>query len=76
MDSRLVLGWITIPDLSLSRLSKSRVDKILLVAPSDEQNYVNTAENPADVGARDGAFKTLLKDQTKNSFRRLLSVRL
>ena len=48
-DSRLVLGWITNPDLNLSRFVKRRVDKILRVAPNDGWNYVSTEENPADV---------------------------
>ena len=56
-DSRVVLGWITNPDLNLSRFVKRRVDKILRVAPNDVLNYVSTEENPADVGTRDGAFK-------------------
>ena len=34
-DSRVVLGWITNPDLNLSRFVKRRVDKILRVAPSN-----------------------------------------
>ena len=52
-----MLGWITNPDLNLSRFIKGRVDEIFQVAPSDVWNYVSTEENPADVGTRDGAFK-------------------
>ena len=52
-----MLGWITNPDLNLSRFAKRRVDKILRVAPNDVWNYVSTEENPAHVGTRDGAFK-------------------
>ena len=52
-----MLGWITNPDLNLSRLVKRRIDKILRVAPSNVWSYVSMEENPADVGTRDGAFK-------------------
>ena len=56
-NSRVVLGWITNPDLNLSRFVKHRVNKILRVAPCDVWNYVIVEENPADVGTRDSAFK-------------------
>ena len=57
MDSRVVLGWITNPDLNLSCFVKRRVNKILRVASNDAWSYVSTKENPAEVGTRDGAFK-------------------
>ena len=56
-DSRVVLGWITNPELNLARFVKRRVDKILHVSPSTAWKYVHTSQNPADVGTRDAAYK-------------------
>ena len=56
-DSKVVLGWITNSDLNLSRFVKRRIDRILRVVSSGAWKYVNTSENPADIGTRDGAYK-------------------
>ena len=52
-DSQVVLGWLTNPDLNLSRFVKRRVDRILQVAPGSVWKYIDTSQNPADVGTRD-----------------------
>ena len=52
-DSQVVLGWLTNPDLNLSRFVKRRVEKILQVAPGNVWKYLDTSQNPADVGTRD-----------------------
>ena len=52
-DSQVVLGWLTNPDLNLSRFVKRRVERILQVAPGNVWKYVDTSKNPADVGTRD-----------------------
>ena len=51
-DSQVVLRWIMNQDLHLPRFVKRRVDKILLVAPGESWNSVNTHSNPADMGTR------------------------
>ena len=56
-DSKLMLKWITNPDLNLPRFVMRRVNKILRVAPGNKWNYVSAKENPADIGTRGGAFK-------------------
>ena len=55
MESRVVLRWITNPDLNLSHFVKHHVDKILQVASNDVWSYVSTEKNHTDVGTRDGA---------------------
>ena len=52
-DSQVVLGWLTNPDLNLSRFVKRRVERILQVAPGNVWKYVETSQNPVDVGTRD-----------------------
>ena len=52
-DSHVVLKWIFNPDLSLARFVIRRVDRIHLVAPPSSWKYVNTLNNPADVGTRE-----------------------
>ena len=52
-DSQVVLKWIVNLDLSLARFVKRRVDRIHLVAPPSSWKYVNTLNNPADVGTRE-----------------------
>ena len=56
-DSKVVLGWLTNPDLNLARFVKRRVDAILRVAHSGAWSYVSTGWNPADVGTREAAYK-------------------
>ena len=52
-DSQVVLGWLTNPNLNLSRFVKRRVERILQVSPGNVWKYVDTSQNPADVGTRD-----------------------
>ena len=52
-DSQVVLGWLTNPDLNLSRFVKRRIERILQVAPGNVWKDVDTSQNPADVGTRD-----------------------
>ena len=56
-DSQVVHKWITSPELHLSRFVKRRIDKIILVSPSDSWHYVGTSINPADVATREKSFK-------------------
>ena len=45
-DSQVVLGWLTNPDLNLSRFVKRRVERILQVAPGNVWKYVDMSQNP------------------------------
>ena len=51
-DSQVVLKWINNPDLHLPRFVKRHVNKIFLVAPTDNWSYAHSSINPAVVGTR------------------------
>ena len=57
-DSEVLLKWIANPDLPLSRFIERRIDKIHLVSSPESWGYIDTLQNPADVGTRKKSFKS------------------
>ena len=51
-DSKVVMQWISNPDLRLEKFTARRIDRILLYSQSEEWHFCPTLQNSADVATR------------------------
>ena len=58
-DSMNVLGWLRTPSKSLKMYVCRRVESILSNTNKEDWHYINTKENPADIGSRGASIEEL-----------------
>ena len=51
-DSKVVLQWLSNPELRLDKFTSRRIDRILLYSQPHEWHFCPTDDNPADVASR------------------------
>ena len=61
-DSMNVLGWLRTSSKDLKMYVSNRVDTIRNVTNPEQWEYVNTKENPADIGSRGATVEQLVQD--------------
>ena len=59
-DSTVVLGYITNESKRFHIFVANRVQRIKHITSSDQWNYINTRENPADIASRGSCLQNLL----------------
>lgn len=60
-DSKVVLAWLAKPPSTWTIFVRNRVAKIVELVPFEKWSYVNTSQNPADLGTRGISVNKFLK---------------